>query len=125
MLLAQGANLSAFNKKLALDATAPVVVELKSPRDGFVARCDARLIGEVIRDLGGGRLTKEAVINHDVGVDQLTKPGERVKAGSILVRIHTADRAQADAASARLNAAFEVSARPPLLPPLISEVVRA
>ncbi len=76
MLVAQGADLKAFNKKLALDSTAPVVFELKSERAGFVSKCDARIIGEVIRDLGGGRLTKDSQINYDVGVDQIAKPGE-------------------------------------------------
>jgi len=54
MIVAQGADLEAFNRKLALDHAAPVVVELKSSRGGFVSSCDARLIGEVIRDLGAG-----------------------------------------------------------------------
>ena len=76
MLVAQGADLNAFNKKLALDHTAPVVVELKAEKSGFVSRCDARIIGEVIRDLGGGRLTKESGINYDVGIDRIAKPGE-------------------------------------------------
>src|SRR5262249_12286620 len=53
MLVAQGANLAAFNKKLTLDSTAPVVVEVKPSRTGFVSRCDARIIAEVVRDLGG------------------------------------------------------------------------
>ena len=79
MLLAQGADLVAFNKKLALDHTAPVVVELKAKKPGFVSKCDARIIGEVIRDLGGGRLTKESGINYDVGMDRIAKPGERVE----------------------------------------------
>ena len=43
MLAAQGADLAAFNRKLALDHTAPVVVELKAPASGFVSRCDARI----------------------------------------------------------------------------------
>src|SRR5688572_24206778 len=55
MLQAQGADLAAFNRKLANDKTAAVVVELKAKRSGFVARCDARILGEAIRDLGGGR----------------------------------------------------------------------
>src|SRR6185295_14213288 len=53
MLRAQGAELDAFNAKLQRDHTAPVVRELKAGRDGFVARCDARMMGELIRDLGG------------------------------------------------------------------------
>ena len=56
-----------------------MVVELKAEKSGFVSRCDARIIGEVIRDLGGGRLTKESGINYDVGIDRLAKPGEAVE----------------------------------------------
>ena len=87
MLVAQGADLKAFNRKLAVDSTAPIVLELKSTKAGYVSKCDARIIGEVIRDLGGGRLTKDSQINYDVGVDQIAKPGERVeKSGNPLPR---------------------------------------
>jgi thymidine phosphorylase len=123
MLVAQGANLASFNKKLAVDHTAPVVIELKSPRAGFVSRCDARIIGEVIRDIGGGRLTKESVINFDVGVDQIAKPGERVEKNSVLARIHAADKTQAESALARIKAAFEISTKLKKPVPLISEIV--
>src|SRR5208282_1636481 len=123
MLVAQGANLAAFNKKLALDHTAASVMELKSPRAGFVSRCDARIVGEVIRDLGGGRLTKESVINYDVGVDHIAKPGEAVQKGSVLARIHATDRAQAEAAGVRLQTAFEISAKPPKVVRLVAEII--
>src|SRR5262249_37049379 len=53
MLVAQGADLEAFQQKLARDHTAPVVLELRAEESGFVSKCDARLVGEVIRDLGG------------------------------------------------------------------------
>ncbi len=123
MLVAQGANLDAFNRRLALDHMAPVVKELKASRTGFVSRCDARTIGEMIRDLGGGRLTKESVINYDVGVDHLVKPGEEVKAGSILARLHAAGTTQAAAALARLQTAFEISDQPPDSTPLIQDTI--
>ena len=123
LLLAHGADLAAFNQKLTLDHTAPEVVELKAPRAGFVSRCDARIIGEVIRDQGGGRLNKESVLNYDVGVDMMAKPGEAVKRGSILCRIHAADKAQADWAKVRVQSAFEFSDEPPKLLPLIREVI--
>ena len=123
MLAAQGADLSAFNRKLALDQTAPVVVELKATKAGFISGCDARLISEVVRDLGGGRVTKESEINHDVGVDQLAKPGGAVTAGSTLVRIHAADRGQGEAASMRLKAAFEISAKQARMSQLIAEAI--
>jgi pyrimidine-nucleoside phosphorylase len=112
MLVAQGADLNAFNKKLKLDHAAPVVLEIKADRSGYISKCDARIVGEVIRDLGGGRLTKEAAINYDVGVDQLAKPGERVEKSATLCRVHAADHAQAAAAGARLKAALKTSATP-------------
>ncbi len=125
MIAAQGADLDAFNKKLALDHTAPVVVELKAERSGFVSKCDARIIGEVIRDLGGGRLTKESSINYDVGVDRLAKPGDRVERGSTLASIHSVNRAQASTARNRLKMAFAISVKPPGVVPLIASVVES
>jgi pyrimidine-nucleoside phosphorylase len=124
MIVAQGADLTAFHKKLALDHTAPVVVELKAGRAGFVSKCDARLIGEVIRDLGGGRLTKESVINHDVGLDWIAKPGEAVRYSDSLARIHATDRDQASAACARLKAAFGITAQRPHTVPLVAGVIK-
>jgi pyrimidine-nucleoside phosphorylase len=123
MIVAQGADLEAFNEKLALDHTAPVVVELKSTRAGFVSHCDARVIGEVVRDLGSGRLTKESTINYDVGIDNLTKPGEAVSRGSTLARVHAASAQDAAVAWEKLKAAFEISARKPKSTPLISEII--
>jgi thymidine phosphorylase len=123
MLVAQGADLNAFNKKLALDHTAPVVLEIKADRSGYVSKCDARIVGEVIRDLGGGRLTKESVINHDVGVDQLAKPGEQVRTGSLLARVHAGDHTHAVAAVRQLKTAFDISAQTPPGPRLVAETV--
>jgi len=115
--------LDALNKKLARDYTAPFVLELKSSKAGFISRCDARVIGEVIRDLGGGRLTKESTINYDVGIDGLMRPGEAVKRGSILVRIHAAKQADANAAAKKLETAFEISAKKSKTTPLISQMI--
>jgi pyrimidine-nucleoside phosphorylase len=123
MLVAQGADLKAFNHKLLPDSTAPAVLELKSPRAGFVSKCDAKIIGEVIRDLGGGRLTKDSKIAYDVGVDKMAKPGERIEKNSVLARIHAADRAQAETAISRIQSAFEISARRPAKIPLVAEII--
>jgi pyrimidine-nucleoside phosphorylase len=123
MIAAQGADLNAFNQKLLLDSTAKVVVEVTAAKAGFISKCDARIIGEVIRDLGGGRLTKESAINYDVGVDQIAKPSGRVEISGRLCRIHAADSAVAEAASARLKTAFQISAQCPAATPLIVEII--
>ena len=123
MLTAQGADLDAFNRKLALQQAAPVVIEVRAAESGFVSRCDARRIGQAIRDLGGGRLTKESSLDYDAGVDRLAKPGEPVRAGSVLARVHATDRRKAETAAAALASAFGISAQPPREPALIREVI--
>ena len=124
MIVAQGADLKAFNRKLALDSTAKTVAEVKSDKAGFVSKCDARIIGEVIRDLGGGRLTKDSTINYDVGVDRIAKPGERVEKSGGLCRVHAADSAAAKMTAARLKTAFEISAKRPAQTPLVVEIIQ-
>jgi len=123
VLVAQGADLKAFNRKLALDSTAKVVVELKSDKAGYVSKCNARIIGEVIHDIGGGRLTKESSINFEVGADQIAKPGERVEKSGTLCRLHAADSVQAKAALARLKTAFAISSKRSAKIPLVVEII--
>ncbi|HZL79740.1 MAG TPA: thymidine phosphorylase, partial [Candidatus Limnocylindrales bacterium] len=123
MIVAQGADLKAFNRKLTLDSPAKVVVEFKSEKAGYVSKCDARIIGEVIRDIGGGRLTKESAINYDVGLDKISKPGERVEKSTALCRVHAADPAQAKTAILRLKTAFEISVKRPAKIPLVVEII--
>jgi pyrimidine-nucleoside phosphorylase len=124
MLAAQGADLKAFNRKLLADSTTPVTLELRSAGNGFVSKCDARIIGETVRDLGAGRFTKESAINYDVGVDKIAKPGERVEKNSVLARVHASTQPQAEAAVSRLTGAFKISAKPAKEVPLITEVIK-
>jgi pyrimidine-nucleoside phosphorylase len=125
MLVAQGADLAAFEQKLARDHTAPRVVELKASEAGYVADCDARILGEVVRELGGGRLTKDSVLNYDVGVDAIAKPGDPIRAGGLLARLHAPEAKQGEDGLARLKAAFRISAEPPPVRPLIEQVIEA
>jgi len=123
MIVAQGADLHAFNRKLALDSPATVVTEMKAYKAGYISKCDARIIGEVIRDIGGGRLTKESVINFDVGVDRLAKLGERVDKSGVLCRVHATNPAQARSAVLRLKAAFGISTQRAKPGPLVIQII--
>ena len=124
LLKVQGTDLKAFEQKLALDHTAPVVRDCCASQAGFITRCDARIVGEIVRDLGGGRYVKDTVINPEVGINQLAKPGEAVGPGSVLGRVHAAGEAQAVAACERLEKAYEISAELPELPSLVQEVIQ-
>jgi len=121
LLIAQGADLDVFARRLAADHTAAVVRELPAASSGYVERCDARVIGEVVRELGGGRLTKDTVLQPDVGVDRLAKPGDQIEAGSLLCRVHARTQEEARQAAHRLDGAFSVADEPPVLEPLILE----
>ena len=100
-----------------------MVKELVSPIDGFVRQCDARIIGELVRDLGGGRLNQDSVIQPEVGADQLCRHGSAVRAGEVLGRVHAMTEEGAATAFGRLSEAIEISTEPPELPVLVADVV--
>jgi len=123
MLRAQGADLDAFQARLQRDHHAPEVAEVPAPGRGFVERADARIIGEVVRDLGGGRMTKESRIDYDVGLDQIRAPGQPIQAGMPLCRVHARTPEQAQQAKLRLAAAFTISPTPVQPSPRVAEVL--
>jgi len=106
MLAAQGAELAAYREKLRRDSTAVSMREVAALRKGFVAGIDARVIGEVVRDLGAGRLTKGARVDPEVGIDRLAVVGEGVVSGRAIARIHAGSEAAAAEAAERVGAAF-------------------
>ena len=111
MLAAQGADLAAYHKKLAKGDTAKSVVEVPSTKSGVVRDVDARAIGEVVRDLGGGRLSKGAAVDFEVGVDAMKQIGEPIRKGEPLARVHVTDSGASAKAVERVLSAFVVSPR--------------
>ncbi len=63
-------------------------VPVKALESGYVYAMDTRRIGEVIVQLGGGRLRKEDAIDHSVGVEVQKKIGDKVEKGDILLYIY-------------------------------------
>jgi pyrimidine-nucleoside phosphorylase len=126
MLEAQGADMDAYHARLEEESIAPVVHEVRAADTGFVTGCDARIVGEVVRDLGGGRLRKDTEIDPAVGVDRLAKPGDRLERGGLMARIHARTREEAEAEEAHLREAITLSDRPmDERESLIAEVVGA
>ena len=102
MLRAQGADMAAFEAKLkAPPQLASGGVGANKP--GVITKCDARIIAEVVRDLGGGRKNKDSVLNLDVGINGIKKPGERVEIGEPLCFVHAENYADVDYAMRRLG----------------------
>jgi pyrimidine-nucleoside phosphorylase len=98
---------------------APVVVEVASPRAGWLAGIDALQIGQLAMRLGGGRQRKGDPIDHRVGLSLRAKVGERLAAGEPLVAVHAARAADVDAIRADLLAAYAWSDAPVAAPPLL------
>jgi pyrimidine-nucleoside phosphorylase len=108
MMVAQGADLEAFNAKLATPMPT-FALEITSPSSGVIADLDARIVGEIVRDLGGGRLHQDSVLNLEVGVAAMKKPGELVEMGESLAVLHAASERAAREVEARLRSAWTIS----------------
>jgi pyrimidine-nucleoside phosphorylase len=94
--------------------TAPVVVPVSAPADGYVTRISAIQVGRAALHLGAGRAATGDTIDHAVGVICLRKRGDEVAAGEPLAEIHARDEASAATAAEEVLAAYELGAgRPP------------
>ena len=123
MVAAQGGDAGRLEEMLGRESIAPVVHEVTTPEEGFITRADARLIGDVVRDLGGGRMTQESVVDFAVGVDCIAKPGEPFGVGSVLARVHARDETAAKTAVKRVRDAFAFQSEPMEPQPLIHDCI--
>jgi len=100
------------------------VVERVTARDaGYVARLSASRIATAVLGLGGGRHTKDDVVDHAVGVVCLRKRGDAVLAGEALAEVHARDKASAESAAREVLSAYELAAEAPQARPLIIDVL--
>ena len=112
MLAAQGVDLVAYQRKMLKDTGAPFVEEIHAEKDGFVAEVDARIIGEAIHSLGGGRRVIDAAVDFDVGIDKLVVGGEAVGPGYLLGRVQARTCDGARRAVTCVREALRLSAEP-------------
>ena len=103
---------------------APVQLEVSAPESGYVRRIEAEQVGLVSMHLGGGRATKESVIDLSVGLVLHKKVGDRVEAGESLATIHAASREKAVEAAELLRACYSLSPDPVQRSPFIKDIVR-
>ena len=88
---------------------APIELEIRAPRAGFVRRVSARRVGEAAMALGAGRARVDSVIDPAAGVMLHKKVGDRVEEGEPLCNALGRDLGAIRAEAApRLLAAFEI-----------------
>ncbi|GAA2641043.1 thymidine phosphorylase [Paractinoplanes durhamensis] len=104
------------------DVPLPVAREtevLRASADGVVTAVDAYGIGVAAWRLGAGRARKEDPVSFGAGVMLKVKPGDRVRAGDVLLELRTDESARIDTARDLAAAAVTVGEAAPALTPLV------
>lgn len=96
MVEAQGGDASALGKMREIHR-APIVTEVAAPCGGTLTKLDALEIGRLCVELGAGRAKAGDQIDFAVGIECLSKQGEKVSSGDPVLRIHS--RAPVDGAT--------------------------
>ncbi len=68
--------------------SARIIRPVKAKTKGYIKSIDAKILGIISMKLGGGRLTKNDVIDHEVGIVLNKKIGDRCDDEDILAYIH-------------------------------------
>ena len=103
----------------ALLPQAAYCFEVPAPRGGFVERLTANEIGRICMHLGGGRETKESVIDPAVGLLLRKKVGDEVCAGESLAQIHANDEKKGREAVEAYLRCCAIADAPPAQKPFI------
>lgn len=122
---AQGGD-SAIVDNPALLPQAPVIIEVTARQEGYVRRIDAEQLGIAAMQLGAGRATKDAVIDHAVGLILRRKVGDHVAAGETIALLHASKDDEANRAIIEhVQEAYTIGGEKPELTPLLLSVVTA
>lgn len=105
---AQGGNPEAvFNTSLLPQAN--ILKEVPATEDGYISQIACDEVGICSLILGGGRETKESVIDLSVGLVLKKKKGEYVKKGEPIAILHANDEEKLNQAMVRLQNAYQYS----------------
>lgn len=100
------------------------VIPVLAEQNGYVKRILAQEIGIACMILGGGRETKESLIDRSVGVLLEKKNGDFVKRGEVLAYIHANDREKAITAGNRIRRAYELIREPVEKVRMVKQIIR-
>lgn len=98
--------------------------KVESPRSGFITTVDTQEIGHAIAEAGGGRVRVDDQIDPTVGFIAAVKIGDQIRAGDLIGSVWCGDSGSGRQATARIQAAYQISDEPVArLPELIKEVI--
>jgi pyrimidine-nucleoside phosphorylase len=102
---------------------ADIIEDVPSLSDGYVSYIHTDEIGMVSLILGGGRQTKDSIIDLSVGIQIHKKLGDVVKKGEPIATLHANDSGKLKEARQRLYNAYLISNEKPAQHPIIYGVV--
>lgn len=103
-------------------ATAPVIMDVPAPGDGYVTAIDTRALGLAVVALGGGRTSPGQAVDPAVGLDQLASLTQPMRAGMPLARVHAANADAARQAVLAVTRAYSIGESPPRRPALFERI---
>jgi thymidine phosphorylase len=104
---------------------APIIEPVFPLAEGYVARVDARAVGNLLVGLGGGRCVAGEALDLAVGLSEVSGIGVRVGKGRPLAVVHARSPEQVSQAAEALRAATALSERPLPPPPAVHEILIA
>jgi pyrimidine-nucleoside phosphorylase len=107
MVAFQKGDLSLFEEPSRRPA-AGSIVEYKALMDGYLQEFRTDSIGRLIVDMGGGRKTKDDIVDPLVGLKFYKKIGDKISSGEPIVVIHARERSQVDMVSRRLEELIKI-----------------
>ena len=107
MVTFQMGDLTMFEEPSRLP-TAGSIIEYKALQDGYLQEFKTASIGRLIVEMGGGRKTKDDIVDPLVGLRFYKKIGDNVSSGEPIAVIHARDRSQAMMVSRRLEGLIRI-----------------
>lgn len=92
---------------------AAVKLEVTADTEGYLCVNDCAGIGECVKILGGGRVTKEQEIDLSVGLEMKSKHGDKVSKGDILLEIYARNEQEAEEAKRKFLASVDITDNEP------------
>lgn len=88
---------------------APLTIEVKAEKHGYVSKIQAEEVGRASLELGAGRRTKDDRIDLSVGLDMKVRVGSQVQEGNVIAILHAKDENTASVARKILLGAIEIT----------------
>ncbi len=123
-MAAQGAPDDLFESPDRYLPLAPFIQEAKHHGETcWVKKWDAETVGQVVVELGGGRIEKDDQIDYAVGIQSFIETGSKVEQGSSLFHLHAKNKDAAEKAVTKLKQAIVFSSTPVETTPVFIEVL--